>query len=545
MQGGSLSNNGTFKRDPYLKAHGAVLQLFAALLEHQASAGDTPSGGSGITSTTGSTAADAAGGDGRRPGDGRRRRPSSPSPRRVPELQDPLALIEHVRACWAECAGAGAQAGSPRGRAREHLKHAKRLLGQAATDLPGDASVAGYRAAVTAAESGTVAALRQLEGFVERNPGSVKGRALHARLLEMSFREARHGAAAAAAGRGGGGGHENNNERNQRLEGGGSCGRRQGGKQKERDGEQEDDAQAYDGGGDRLLLVGVARARALRGWLETDPLEPRASLGLASLLSEGPGAVIGVADRAFVVDGLVRQLETSCGLPRSSPSPSRGVLYTTRAATALWAALADLLGPLRVRDEPVPVVRRGGAGGRLKRQRSVSTAAPPPPPPRPGTIWDHLYGADPPWAPTDFVHQEQGGGFSPGSGGDGGGHVDGVGRVLEETEGAGKQGGSELPGLGSSPHPLLRSVDRELWGETVLDPGGEPLLLAKTRAAAGRGGGVTAEQEEEAEAWCRFVGVATFPFFGCACACTCGSFPPHPQRAGVAVRQGTPSFLPP
>lgn len=422
-------------------------------------------------------------------------------------------MIGHVRACWSECSGA-AQAGSPGGRAREHLKRAKRLLGQAATDLPGDASVAGYLAAVTAAESGTVAALRQLERFVERNPGSVKGRALHTRLLEMSFREARRGvaaaAAAAAASTGGGGGN-----------GGGG---RQQGNQTTRDGEQEDAAKAdhNNDDDDRLLLVGVARARALRGWLETDPLEPRASLGLASLHAEGSGAAVGVADRRFVVDNLVRQLEMSCGLPRSCPSASRGVLYTTRAATALWAALANMLGPLRVRDEPVPVVRRGGGGGGLKRPRSTTTAATaaagaaPPPPPRPGTIWDHLYGADPPWAPTDFACLEQGGGFIPGGGG-GCGYIDGVGGVLEETEGAGELTGSELPGLGSSPHRLLRGVDRQLWAETLLDPGGEPLLLTKTtRAAAGRGG--EAAVEEEAETWCRCVGViSSFFLFACAC----------------------------
>lgn len=436
-------------------------------------------------------------------------------------------MIGHVRACWGECAAAtaAAQADSPRGRAREHLKHAKRLLGQAATDLPDDASIVGYRAAVTAAESGTVAALRQLERFVERNPGSMKGRALHARLLEISFREAQGSAAAAAAAAGGGGRHHEKGARDQRQTGEKreqvehSRGGGQAGKQK-RDGEQEDGKSVDDDDDDdRLLLVGVARARALRGWLKTDPLEPRASLGLASLHSEASGAVVGVADRAFVVDSLVRQLETSAGFPRSCPSASRGVLYTTRAATALWAALADLLGPLRVRDEPVPVVRRGGGGGGdgddgLKRSRSITTMTPPapvPPPPRPGTIWDHLYGADPPWAPTDFVHQGRGG--SPSLGGGGCDYIDGIGGVLEEAEGAGKEGGSELPGLGSSPHPLLRGVDRELWGETVLDPGGEPLLLAKTRVA-GRGG-ATAE-EEEAKAWCRCVGVGPVSYFMCA-----------------------------
>eukprot|EP00903_Cladosiphon_okamuranus_P010417 g9853.t1 len=508
LQGGSLSNNGAFKHDPLLKAHVAVLQLFAALLEHQASARDTSTAGSdtATTSTTGSATAAAAA-----DGDGRRRRQSSPPPRRVPDLQDPLSMIGHLRACWSECAGA--QMDSPRGRAHGHLKRAKQLLEQAATGLPGDASVAGYRAAATAAESGMVAALRQLEHFAERNPGSVKGRALHTRLLEMTFREARRGVAAAAAavngGSGNGGGLETSG-RNRRPGAGDGYGRGKQRNQTRRDGEQVDAAQAGHNNNDddeRLLLVGVARARALRGWLETDPLEPRASLALASLLSAGSGAVVGVADRTFVVDSLVRQLETSCGLPRSCPSASRGVLYTTRAATALWAALADLLGSLRVRDEPVPVVRRGAGGGGLKRSRSTTTAATsaagaaPPLPPRPGTIWDHLYGADPPWAPTDFACLEQGGGFSP-CGGSGRGYIDGVGGVLEETEGAGELADSESAGLGSSPHPLLRGVDRELWGETVLDPGGEPLLLAETtRVAAGKGGEAAAENEE-AETWC-------------------------------------------
>ncbi|CAN0596280.1 unnamed protein product, partial [Laminaria digitata] len=81
-----------------------------------------------------------------------------------------------------------------RARALGHLRIAKELLEQAATGLPGNASLAGYRVAVEAAAAesesggggGWVAALRQLERFVERNPGSVKGRSLHARLLEMS-----------------------------------------------------------------------------------------------------------------------------------------------------------------------------------------------------------------------------------------------------------------------------------------------------------------------------------------------------------------------
>ncbi|CAN0336447.1 unnamed protein product, partial [Ectocarpus sp. 13 AM-2016] len=82
---------------------------------------------------------------------------------------------------------------------------------------------------------------------------------------------------------------------------------------------------------DGLLLVGVARARALRRWLEADPLEPRAALALAALHTEGSAAVVGVADRAFVVDGLVAQLETSCGGgPRPCPAPAvdaRGTLH--------------------------------------------------------------------------------------------------------------------------------------------------------------------------------------------------------------------------
>ncbi|CAN0530451.1 unnamed protein product, partial [Laminaria digitata] len=122
----------------------------------------------------------------------------------------------------------------------------------------------------------------------------------------------------------------------------------------------------------------------------------------------GSGAAVGVADRAFVAQSLANQLETH-GSPRVYPSSpcgsgrrrrrrrgavaERGELHTSRAALALWGALADLLGPLRVRDEPVLLPRDGT--GKLMVRGMMS-------PPRPGTVWDHLYGADPPWAPTDF-----------------------------------------------------------------------------------------------------------------------------------------------
>lgn len=527
LQSGSLSNHGAFKLDPSLKAHGAVLQLFAALLEHQACDCDAPSPKASSATTPPATAG-AHGADGA--GGRWQRQQFSAAPPRVPRLQDPLSLIGQLRVCWAECSGAtavavaaaaAAVADSPRGRAREHLKHAKRLLEQAAAGAPGDASIAGYRAAVTAAESGTVVALQQLAGFVERNPGSVKGRGLHARLLEMSFREAQRRAGAEKIGRkqqqqqqqgeretgnGGGGAEAEEEEEAGQGEGGGSGDKAAEGKEEEPD-DDDDDINGS-------LLVGVARARALRGWLETDPLEPRAALGLAALHSTASGAVVGVADRAFVVDGLVGQLETSCrGSPRSCPSTAvRGVLHTTRAAMALWAALADLLGPLRVRDEPVPVRRRGrggggdsgdsGGGNGMRRRRPIATMPMlmPMRPPRPGTLWDHLYGSNPPWAPTDFGdRQGRGGSFGPGGGGCGG--YDGTGGVFDGGAREAEKEAGGCPGFGSSPHPLLRGVDRELWEETVLDPGGEALLLVGTRG----GGRARATVEEDSKTWCRWV----------------------------------------
>ncbi|CAM9539278.1 unnamed protein product, partial [Ectocarpus fasciculatus] len=121
------------------------------------------------------------------------------------------------------------------------------------------------------------------------------------------------------------------------------------------------------------------------------------------------------------------------------------------------------------------------------------------PPPRPGTIWDHLYGADPPWAPTDFAAAR---GRGVGSGlADG---RAGVGDALgEQATGVGGGRGSSsggLSGLGLySPHPLLRGVDAELWEETVLDPDAEPLLLAPGRDGGGRGqnGGIWCSDDED------------------------------------------------
>ncbi|CAM9838323.1 unnamed protein product [Ectocarpus sp. 12 AP-2014] len=146
----------------------------------------------------------------------------------------------------------------------------------------------------------------------------------------------------------------------------------------------------------------------------------------------------------------------------------------------------------------------GAAGGSrqaraLEHLRDKSTAAAtPPPPPRPGTIWDHLYGADPPWAPTDFVAAR---GRVVGSGLADNGRA-GVGGALGGQAmgdgGGGDRGG--LSALGSySPHPLLRGVDAELWEETVLDPDAEPLLLAPGGDGGGRGqdGGIWCSDDED------------------------------------------------
>eukprot|EP00904_Undaria_pinnatifida_P003845 jgi/Undpi1/13461/HiC_scaffold_8.g03120.m1 len=440
LHGDLLSRGGLLKMDPSLKAHSAVLRLFAALLEcqrHRASGlrGDSSSGAASASASASASVS------------------VSVPARRVPDLQDPLLLIGRLRACWRECAGVDEKGGgnSAHGRALGHLRVAKDLLEQAAKGLPRNASLAGYRAATEAAESGWVSALRQLECFVERNPGSVKGRSLHARLLEMSERDARAQLRAKRQpvgeqeGRRGGG------------DGGGEGGEGDGGGEESCDG---------------LRLVGVARARALRGWLETDPLEPRAVLGLASLHAGRSGAALGVADRGFVAQSLAEQLETH-GFPRAYASTGRaserGALHTSRAALALWGALADLLGPLRVRDEPV-LLPRDGAGKVMM-------------PPRPGTVWDHIYGMDPPWAPTDFQRRGGGGGWDRGEG---------------EWRG---EAGRGLPGP-PTPHPLLGGLDKELWDDVVLDPGGDPLLAA---VSAVRAAAVPRRQkgtEEDGEVWC-------------------------------------------
>ncbi|CAN0375585.1 unnamed protein product, partial [Pylaiella littoralis] len=140
-----------------------------------------------------------------------------------------------------------------------------------------------------------------------------------------------------------------------------------------------------------------------------------------------------------------------------------------------------------------------GGGNGMRRRRPIATMPMlmPMRPPRPGTLWDHLYGSNPPWAPTDFGdRQGRGGGFGPGGGGccgyDGtGGVFDGGAREAEKEAGG-------CPGFGSSPHPLLRGVDRELWEETVLDPGGEALLLVGTRG----GGRARATVGEDSKTWC-------------------------------------------
>ena len=141
------------------------------------------------------------------------------------------------------------------------------------------------------------------------------------------------------------------------------------------------------------------RARPLRGWIDTDPLEPRAALGLAALHSGYSEALLGVADESFLMKHLLEQLETHgfpCTYPpvQGSTVNAEGVLYTSRAALALWDALAKILGALRVRDDPVPLFSRW--------ERAMPTL----PAPRPGTVWDEGFGSDPPWNPTDFQRRE-------------------------------------------------------------------------------------------------------------------------------------------
>lgn len=510
LQGGAHTNKGTFKTDPSLRAHSAVLRLFVALQEHQ----NRFQGGSD------------GGGDG-----GGAVSPSA-SALRVPDLQDPVSLIGDLRACWRASSNIsdrisnnnnnnkndhdrggrkrredrtdGGNASGAKARALGHLKQAKTLLDQAAKGLPGNASIAGYRAAVEAAESGSVAALKQLAQFVDRNPESVKGRALHARVMEMIIRDARARRRAT-----------NQSSRDREL---GNTSRpkidvkdrgeeREGHEEEadERSGNSEEDID------DGLRLVGVARVRALRKWLETDPLEPRASLGLAALHLERSAAVIGVADKGFVVKHLVDQLETH-GFARTCPSggsPSDAAINTTRAATSLWSVLANLLGPLRVRDEPVPLMKAKVVGVQEDAGMSAVTGTShrhPPSPPRPGSIWDHLYGADPPWAPTDF--QQQGEGIILADHGragavfrrerdddsltdsrEAGMHLDRDGRGSDHDAALGR-----LP----IPHPLLRGIDRELWQDAVLDPGGDPLLAGMTTATLGDGRAV-----EDRVGWCR------------------------------------------
>lgn len=400
----SAFGTGQIRKDPSLKAHVAVLRLFAALLEHRNAPG-SEEGDAGPL--------------------------SSP---RIPDLQDPLSLIARLRTCRSECATGGPDTCGAKARALDHLAEAKKLAKQAAKQLPSSASVAGYRAALKAAESGTIDALRQMERFVGRNPGSVKGRALHARLLEMNVRDARARCRA---------------------------------KQDTQD-QGHEDKEAIEAG-EGLHLVGVARACALRSWLETDPLEPRAALGLAALHLEQSGDIVGVADKALVAKALVDQLETHGFARNVSPSTAAegcGSLHTTRAAVELWRALADLLGPLRVRDEPVPLPLAA-------ERRAV--------PPRPGTIWDHLYGGNPPWAPTDFQqgkndYQRNDGGASKALGG---------------------TGNNGLPGP-PVPHPLLWGVDRELWADMLLDPNADPLLAVNSSAAGQDAAG-------DGEMWCRCV----------------------------------------
>ena len=103
LHASGFMNSGAFKNDPLLKAHGAILRLFAGLLEHEnASVGcvDIEAGG----------------------------------PPRIPGLQDPFALIERLRACRrgyrsGDAAGEEAQIEvGARARAWDHLRRARKLL---------------------------------------------------------------------------------------------------------------------------------------------------------------------------------------------------------------------------------------------------------------------------------------------------------------------------------------------------------------------------------------------------------------------------------
>lgn len=467
-----MSGTGAFKTDPGLKAHIALLRLFAALLEYKNSAN---------TNRRGSFSSSEEGDD-----DGDEGRRGSLASSRIPDLQDPLSLIGLLRSCFMYCGVVGGAErkrggtnadGGAKGRALSHLSNAKKLLKQAAGGLPENASVAGYRAAMKAAESGEVAALQQLARFINRNPGSVKGHALNVRLMEMNFRYARN---------------RYRREKKQGNEEDSGAEEEGGGGREQRDKRGEVAACGFS---DRLLLARVARARALRDWLETDPLEPRAVLGLAALHTERSGAVVGIADKAFVTRSLIEQLETH-GFPRPCPSSfdstsaghGRASIVTTRSATALWGALADLLGGLRLRDEPVPLLRTG-EGGRI----SAAAMAPP----VPGTIWDRLYGADPPWSPTDFQRLGDSN-LSCGSSGSTG---------WQRTEDR-----QLLTGAPPTPHPLLRGVvDRELWEETLLDPSGDQLLQVATGTAMVAAMSEGAVGEDENIFYCRFVG--DFSFF--------------------------------
>lgn len=356
-----------------LKAHVAVLRLFVALSEH---------------------------------------RLTKDVSLRLPDLQDPIALVEPLTACWAEGIE-GTKDGASRSASRgvAHLLEAERLIESAAKGLPDVASIAGYRAAIEFAKHGPSSALQQLEAFLERCPSSIKGRALYARLVEMTLARCRARA----------------------------CRSPDDGRGTERD------SPAHGDGGVHVLEV--TYARALREWLEADSLEPRAILGLASLHSERSGATVGIVDAGFIVKTLVSQLET-LGNPRPLPPCGTAQLplgvHTTRAALALWGALADLLGTLRVRDVPVSL-----PGGGL--DHSAPEA------PRPGTLWDTLYGGDPPWGPTDF---QLGGG---------------LGEARRRDGWCVQEGNNAFPGA-PTPHPLLCDVDKHLWEDVLVHPGSDTLL---------------------------------------------------------------------
>lgn len=438
-----------------------------------------------------------------------------PPSARIPDLQDPLALIGPLRACLMENTGGGGgdgfaalnpNADAHRARALAHIKEAEKLANLATERLPWNASAAGYRAAIEAAKRGPASALRQLENFIERNADSVKGRALHSRLLEMDF-----GDSSAL---------NNSSEEREAAATSPAVSAAQ----------SEQGAlgtSSVAGPAAATHLIDVVHARALRGWLEVDPLEPRGALGLAALHAQRSlhGATVGVASEEFIVKTMILQVEThghtrvypplylqpaaAAGIDSadgsaappgeldggsSSPSPTSSSYNTTRAAVALWRALADLLGPLRVRDAPVPVLsassRRGvgvGEGGQPATTAAVATgvrvvAGEGAPPPRPGTLWDRLYGRDPPWAPTDFERR-----FDDATGAFGVGVTGGA--------GGGTRGGG-FPPEAPIPHPLLRGADRELWDDTLLDPSADPLLFGLGKS--------TKPEEGEAGMWCRY-----------------------------------------